>query len=176
MQPLAAILRSQMVRELDAFIREVNAFPDDGTLWQVRPGVTNSAGNLAMHICGNLQDFVGRVLGGTGYVRNREREFSQREGTRASVVAELRATIVVIEVVMPALTDADLDADYPMPLAGRAVNTAVFLVHLGAHLAFHLGQAGYLRRVITGDNTSTNPLPLAELSRVAEEQEPPAGA
>lgn len=176
MPPLAETLRSQMVRELHAFIREVDAFPDDGTLWQLRPGVTNSAGNLAMHICGNLQDFVGRVLGGTGYVRNREREFSQREGTRASVVAELRATVVVIEAVVPALTDADLDADYPMPLAGRVVNTAVFLVHLGAHLAFHLGQAGYLRRVITGDTTSTNPLPLAALSLVAAKQEPPAGA
>lgn len=156
-----------MVRELDAFIREVDAFPDDDSLWQVRTGVTNSAGNLAMHICGNLQDFVGRVLGGTGYVRNRDREFGQRAGTRASVVAELRATIAVIEAVMPAQTRDNLDADYPMPLAGHTINTAVFLVHLAAHLAFHLGQAGYLRRVITGDNTSTNPLPLAALSRVA---------
>lgn len=166
MPALTSILRAMMVRELDAFIREVEAFPDDISLWHVRPGVANSAGNLAMHICGNLQDFIGRVLGGSGYVRQRDLEFSRREGTRASVVAELRATIVVIEVVMPALTDADLAADYPMPLAGHTVNTAVFLTHLASHLAFHLGQAGYLRRIVTASNTSISPLPLAALTSV----------
>ena len=166
MVDITSILKTQLVRELEGLIREVEAFPDDLSLWDVRPGVTNSAGNLAMHICGNLQDFVGRVLGGTGYVRNRDREFGQREGTRASVVAELRTTIGVIETVIPAVSEATLAAGYPMPVGGRTVNTAVFLVHLGAHLAFHLGQAGYLRRIVTGDNTSTGPLPIAALTSV----------
>jgi len=65
---------------------------------------------------------------------------------------------------LPEVTDETLAADYPMQLAGKTLNTATFLVHLAAHLAFHLGQAGYLRRIITGDNTSTNPLPVAALS------------
>jgi hypothetical protein len=164
MTDLTSILNRQFVRELEGLIREVEACPDDVTLWEVRPGVTNSVGNLAMHICGNLQDFVGRVLGGSGYVRQRDREFSQREGSRASVVAELRTTVGVIETVMPGISAATLEADYPMQLGGRTVNTGVFLVHLGAHLAFHLGQAGYLRRIVTGDNTSTGPLPIAAIS------------
>jgi len=163
-QTLTSILTTQIVRELQGFIREVDAFPSDDSVWHTRRGVTNSAGNLALHVCGNLQDFVGRVLGGTSYVRNRELEFSQREGTRASLVAELRATIGVIESVLPELSEETLEGNYPMPLAGKTMNTTAFLVHLAAHLAFHLGQAGYLRRVITGDSTSTNPLPLAAIA------------
>ncbi len=164
MPSLTSILQTQIVRELQGFIREVEAFPTDDSVWHTRRGVTNSAGNLALHVCGNLQDFVGRVLGGTSYVRNRDREFSQREGTRASIVADLRATIDVIEAALPNVGDQTMAADYPMQLNGRTLNTATFLVHLAAHLAFHLGQAGYLRRVITGDNTSTNPLPVAPIS------------
>ncbi|MBK9242279.1 MAG: DUF1572 family protein [Acidobacteria bacterium] len=164
MPSLTSILTTQIVRELQGFIREIEAFPSDDSVWHTRRGVTNSAGNLALHVCGNLQDFVGRVLGGTSYVRNRELEFSQREGTRASLVAELRTTIGVIESVMPELSDEAMAGNYPMPLAGKTINTTAFLVHLAAHLAFHLGQAGYLRRVITGDSTSTNPLPLAAIA------------
>ncbi|HQX82870.1 MAG TPA: DUF1572 family protein [Vicinamibacterales bacterium] len=164
MPSLTSILTTQIVRELQGFIREIEAFPSDDSVWHTRRGVTNSAGNLALHVCGNLQDFVGRVLGGTSYVRNRELEFSQREGTRASLVAELRTTIGVIESVMPELSDEAMVGNYPMPLAGKTINTTAFLVHLAAHLAFHLGQAGYLRRVITGDSTSTNPLPLAAIA------------
>lgn len=165
MPTLSSILTTQIVRELQTLIKEIEAFPSDDSVWHTRRGVTNSAGNLALHICGNLQDFVGRVLGGTSYVRNRELEFGQREGTRASLVAELRKTIDVVKTTLPEVTDETMAADFPMQLAGNTLNTAAFLVHLAAHLAFHLGQAGYLRRVITGENTSTNPLPVAAISR-----------
>jgi uncharacterized damage-inducible protein DinB len=151
-QSLPSILTTQIVRELQGFIKEVEA-------------LTNSAGNLALHVCGNLQDFVGRVLGGTSYVRNRELEFSQKEGTRASVVDGLRTTIDVIEKALPEVSDETMASDYPMQLNGKTLNTGAFLVHLAAHLAFHLGQAGYLRRVITGDDTSTNPLPVAAIAK-----------
>jgi uncharacterized damage-inducible protein DinB len=163
MPPLTSILTTQIVRELNGFIKEIEAFPSDVSVWHTRRGVTNSAGNLALHVSGNLQDFVGRVLGGTSYVRQREQEFAQREGTRASLVAELRTTIAVIEATLPNLSDEVMAGDYPMSLAGKTLNTATFLVHLAAHLAFHLGQAGYLRRIITGEDKSTGPLPVAAL-------------
>jgi len=160
---LTSILTTQIVRELNGFIKEIEAFPSDVSVWHTRRGVTNSAGNLALHVSGNLQDFVGRVLGGTSYVRHREQEFAQREGTRASLVAELRTTIAVIEATLPNVSDEVMAGDYPMPLAGKTLNTTTFLVHLAAHLAFHLGQAGYLRRIITGEDKSTGPLPVAAL-------------
>jgi hypothetical protein len=162
---LPSILTTQIVRELQTFIKEIEAFPSDDSIWHTRRGVTNSAANLALHVSGNLQDFVGRVLGGTSYVRNRELEFGQREGTRAGIVAELRTTIDVIQSTLPNVSEETMAADYPMPFHGKTLPTGVFLVHLAAHLAFHLGQAGYLRRVITGESVSTNPLPLAALSQ-----------
>lgn len=154
------VIRVQMVRELEGFVREVEACPDDEVLWAVSPGVTNSVGTLALHVSGNLQDFVGRVLGGSSYVRNREYEFSHRGSTRAEVVAELRRAGDAVSTALAELDPSRLEAEYPMPVGGHTVNTAAFLAHLGAHIALHLGQAGYLRRFVTGSNTSAGPLPI----------------
>ncbi len=159
------MLQIQIVRELQGFIREVAACADDTSLWDVRPGVTNSVGNLALHVCGNLQHFVGQVLGKTGYARQRDREFNQRDGSRGDVVGELQTTIGMMATVLPTLSSTTLESDFPEQVGGQTINTAQFLVHLGAHLSFHLGQAGYLRRVIAGENSSTGPMPLAAIAR-----------
>ena len=148
---LPQIVRTLLVRELDGFVREVEACPDDQSLWAVAPGVTNSVGTLALHVGGNLQHFVGRVLGGSDYVRNREHEFTHRSSSRADVVAELRRASAAVTDALGRLEPDQLERDYPEQLGGNSVNTAQFLLHLAAHLAFHLGQAGYLRRLVTGD-------------------------
>jgi len=70
-----------LVRELEGFKRELALFPDDETIWKTAPGITNSAANLGLHLAGNLQYFIGSVLGATGYVRNREAEFGRRSGS-----------------------------------------------------------------------------------------------
>lgn len=165
MTDVASLIRVQLVRELEGFVRELEAFPDDASVWAVVPGVTNSAGTLVLHACGNLQHFVGHVLGGSSYVRDREREFTHRDAPRAALVAELRVTADVIARTLTGLPAATLDADYPEPVGGHRVKTAQFLVHLGAHLALHLGQAGYLRRVVTGSPASAGPLPLDAIAQ-----------
>ena len=164
MDPTIAGLRTLIVRELNAFIREVEMFPDDALLWQTVPGVTNSAGNLALHITGNLQHFIGHVLGGTGYVRNRADEFGRRSGTRAWLAAELNRTIEIVSNVLSQVTGETLAREYPERVADLSINARAFLIHLSVHLAYHLGQAGYLRRVLTGENRSSSPLPLAPLA------------
>jgi uncharacterized damage-inducible protein DinB len=161
--PLAADAGCLLVREVDAFLREIALFPDDDSLWQVVPGVSNPAGTLALHIAGNLQHFVGAVLGGTGYVRDRPAEFRTRGWSRDRVVTELMAARQAVEAALGGLDERRLDTLYPAVPNGLAVRTDRFLVHLVAHTAFHLGQAGYIRRVVTGDATSANPLPLAAL-------------
>jgi uncharacterized damage-inducible protein DinB len=157
------LMRVQIVRELEGFVREVEACPDDESLWALAPGVSNSVGTLALHVSGNLQDFIGRVLGGSSYVRNREYEFSHRGSPRADVVAELRRAAEAVNYALTGMDPARLETDYPMNPGGNTVTTAAFLVHLGAHIAFHLGQAGYLRRIVTGSNTSASPLPIAAM-------------
>lgn len=158
-------LRLVIVRELRTFAEEVRLFPDDSSLWQTVPGVTNSVGNLSSHVCGNFQHYVGRVLGGTSYQRHRDVEFSRRSGTRADVIAELNRTIAVVDDVLPRLSAEVLAADYPEVLNGRIIETSLFLLQLAVHLSMHLGQAGYLRRMLTGDAQSAGPVSLAALGR-----------
>jgi uncharacterized damage-inducible protein DinB len=128
------------------------------------PGITNSAGNLALHACGNLRHFVGAVLGGTGYRRDRAAEFATREGRREDLARELRATADVVTAVLGRLPTAVLDAPFPEAHDGIRLPCRFYLMHLAVHLAFHLGQAGYLRRALTGDPRSSGPVSLRALA------------
>jgi hypothetical protein len=161
---LASDISRLLVREIDAFEREIQLFPDDESVWRVAPGVTNSAGTLALHVAGNLQHIVGTILGGTGYVRNRAAEFGTRGEPRASIVRELTAAHEAVIVTLAALDPGMLEQSYPAPPNGVETRTGLFLLHLLAHAAFHLGQAGYIRRVVTANNTSANPMDLAPLN------------
>lgn len=163
MTPLAADLLVLFRRDLTAFEREVALFPDDDALWRTRPGFANSAGNLALHVAGNLRHFVGAVLGGTGYVRDREAEFGRRAGPRAQVAAELRAALADLEAGLPALPPAALEAPFPVAVAGIQPPTGRFLLHLAVHLAFHLGQAGTLRRILCEEGPSSGAMGIGDL-------------
>jgi len=160
----AADIATILLRELEGFEREVVLFPDDEILWKTLPGVTNSAGNLAMHVAGNLQYYVGTVLGGTGYRRNRDAEFARRSGTREEVVSDLHQAAKTVRDVLPEMKDDKLADEFPELVMGMKFRTSTFLVHLCAHAGFHLGQAGYLRRALTGDTASSGPLPLRPLA------------
>ena len=165
MSRTAADFSLGLARELEGFKRELALFPDEESVWKTVPGITNSAGNLALHLAGNLQFFIGAVLGHTGYVRNRDLEFGQKSGARAAIYAELDAALAVVRTVLPDVSDATLDQDFPEAVMGTKFRTGTFLVHLVSHAGFHLGQAGYLRRALTGDATSSGPIPLGPLAR-----------
>ena len=156
-------LRTILCRDLDAFTREVELFPDDDLPWAILPGLSNSAATLALHVAGNLQHFVGAVLGESGYVRKRELEFSRRQGTRAELVTGLAQARAIVESVVGRLSDDDLARPYPELVGGRRLITGDFLLHLSSHLAFHLGQADYLRRALTGEATSSGAVSHAVL-------------
>jgi Protein of unknown function (DUF664) len=157
MHDLTDYLQRTMSRDLQTFRQEIELFPSDDAVWQTVPGVTNPAGTLALHICGNLRHYLGAVLGGSGYVRDREAEFRLRGIPRHELVENLLGTEEVVARVLQSLTPEILLAPYPEPMYGD-LRTDWFLLHLGTHLAFHLGQAGYLRRAVTGNGTSTNPI------------------
>lgn len=163
MHDLTDYLQRTISRDLQTFQQEIELFPSDDDVWRTVPGVANSAGTLALHICGNLRHYLGAVLGGSGYVRDRDAEFRLRGIPRQELVENLRGTEEVVTRVLPSLTPETLLAPYPEPVAG-VQRTDWFLLHLGTHLAFHLGQAGYLRRTITGDGTSTNPIQLKAIA------------
>lgn len=169
MTDLGGNLAILLTRELAGFERELGLFPDDESVWKTAPGLPNAAGNLALHVAGNLQHFVGAVLGASGYVRNRELEFGRRSGPRGDILAELRAASRIVDSVLRGLPPERFELPFPQPVDGLRLPTDRFLMHLCSHAAFHLGQAGYVRRAVTGDPRSGRPVPLQALT-----PEPPA--
>jgi DinB superfamily len=148
---LATELAALYVRDLGRLVQELRAFPDTRALWRAAPGVTNAAGTLALHLEGNLREYVGRQLGQIAYTRDRPREFSARDIEQAELVSRIEALREAIPKVIGALSPERLDATYPEPFDGSSISTRQFLIHLSGHLNYHLGQIDYLRRVTTGD-------------------------
>lgn len=163
-QPLILTL---LHRELDAVRRSVEVYPDEASLWAVPGGLPNPGGTLVLHIAGNLQHYVGAQLGGTGYVRDRDAEFARRDVPRAELLAEIDRARDAVTAGLADIGPERLAAPYPEPVAGRRVATSDFLVHLLAHLAYHLGQLDYHRRTVTGDRAGVGALPLASLPPLA---------
>jgi len=160
---IADYLTAVISRDLRAVKREIAAFPDDESVWRLVPGVANSSGTLALHLAGNVQHFFGKVLGGTNYVRDRTAEFNRRDVPRAEIQAQLDAAIAAVEPGLSRVKDNGLDADYPEHIAAHSVATGEWLIHLAAHLAYHLGQIDYHRRMVTGQNETVGTMALPEL-------------
>ena len=156
-------LHTVMVRDLRALVREVSAYPSDAQLWQEMPGITNTGGTLALHLAGNVRHFFGAVLGGSGWVRDREREFKARGIARAAIVTEVELAIADVDRVIPALSAATLAAPFPIELAGRRIQTARFLTHLCSHFAYHLGQIDYHRRIVAPESGTAGTMSMTEI-------------
>ena len=152
-----------IVRDMKAVGREVEAYPDDASLWRTPPGVTNAGGTLALHLCGNVQHFFGAILGGTGYVRDRAAEFSRRDVPRAEILQQVNAAVAAAERGLAQLTDASLAARFPEVIAGHTVETSDWLIHLAVHLGYHLGQMDYHRRLVTGKGDTVGTMAVPQL-------------
>ena len=137
-------------RELDKLIAELELFESEAALWAGAAGVSNAAGNLALHIVGNLNQYIGVRLGGTDYLRDRSAEFGSRNIPRHELIARVSATKTMLETVLVRLDAAQLEEVYPEEVLGHAMTTRYFLIHLYGHLNYHLGQVNYLRRVLHG--------------------------
>ena len=158
------VLRTMMLRELRGLEREIAAYPDDDSIWQVRDGISNSAGNLALHLAGNLRYFIGATLGGTDYKRDRDAEFSTKGLTRNQLTQIVHDAIDELTITFDKLTDEALDSEYPLLIQESRLRTLDFLTHLAVHLSYHLGQIDYHRRLTTDSPEPVNTLSPRELS------------
>lgn len=149
-------LRTLILRDLDTVIRELETYPDETTIWSTPDGVPNSAGTLALHLAGNLHHYVGTVLGDGPYVRARDREFGDRDVPRAELVKRLMAARDAVDNALAGLTAEELEAPFPSELSVGRPATGLFLMHLATHLAYHLGQMDYHRRVVTGESAGVD--------------------
>ncbi|WP_422104066.1 DinB family protein [Winogradskyella sp.] len=139
-------------RDLNKLKDEVRAYTNEANLWLVTEGISNSAGNLSLHLVGNLNHFIGATLGNSGYVRRRDLEFSLKNVPRSEMMRQIDETLIMIETVLPQLSDTDLEKEYRRNPFEDYMTTEYFLVHLTTHLTYHLGQINYHRRLLDTDN------------------------
>lgn len=135
-------------RDLSQLKKEVELYTNEASLWKLCGEIKNPGGNLCLHLCGNLQHFIGHVLGKTDYKRNRELEFTARNIPRSELLNEIDQTREVVSRTLSQLDDALLLQPFPAELPMGKVTTLFFLIHLSAHLNYHLGQVNYHRRLI----------------------------
>ena len=145
---LTETLIKLFTRDLNALIAEIDSYTTEKTLWLTPEGISNSAGNLALHLVGNLNHFIGAALGDSGYVRQRDLEFSLKDVPKAELIQQLEASKTVVISVLKTLTEADLQNEYPHPVFKEPMTTEFFLMHLSTHLTYHLGQINYHRRLL----------------------------
>ncbi len=136
-------------RDLTRLIQELQAFPSDEILWRRAPGISNSAGNLVLHLEGNLREFVGRQLGHVAYNRERDQEFEVNGLSRDDLIQRMERVRQLVAEIISKLSDEELAVPYPERVLIAELSSHDFLVHLHGHLNFHLGQIDYLRRMLT---------------------------
>ena len=144
---ITEILSQLYQRDLDKLKIEIGQYGSDEQLWSVPGGITNSGGNLALHLIGNLKHFIGAVLGKSGYVRDRDAEFTPKNISKDDLLNAVDETSEVVTSTLAKLTSDDLSAVYPIDVFGHPMTTEAFLVHLVTHLNYHLGQINYHRRL-----------------------------
>jgi len=164
MDALLGHIQLLLLRDLQTMKREIEFFSNDNSVWVVPTGITNPAGTLALHACGNLRHYVGHVLGGTSYIRDRAAEFSSRSVSRELILLEIDRTSGDLQDCFDRMDAQILGFLYPEQVGGVEMTTQVFLLHLCTHLAHHVGQVGYLRRILTGENKSAAPVSIKALA------------
>ncbi|HMG93968.1 MAG TPA: DinB family protein [Chryseolinea sp.] len=135
-------------RDLNKLEEEIKLYPSEDSLWKISGGVKNPGGDLCLHLCGNLQHYIGAVLGNSGYARNRDQEFATKNIPRTLLISEIHKTKGAVRSALEKLDPGILDKEYPERVFGYSMTTGHFLIHLTSHLGYHLGQVNYLRRLL----------------------------
>ena len=141
-------LKSLFNRDLNKLKTEIESYPEESQIWAVDKNISNSAGNLCLHLIGNLNTYIGAELGKTGYIRDRPLEFTLKNISRPVLLEKINETINVVNHTLDSLNETDLEKNYPQIVFEKEMTTEFFLVHLSTHLAYHLGQINYHRRLI----------------------------
>lgn len=141
-------LQSLYQRDLQKLKTEIEAYQHEDSMWKIDKSIANSAGNLCLHLVGNLNHFVGATLGNSGYVRNRELEFSLKNIPRTELIEKVEGTLDIVIKTLGQLSANDLEKEYPLEALGYKMTTEYFLIHLFGHLSYHLGQINYHRRLL----------------------------
>jgi uncharacterized damage-inducible protein DinB len=145
---LIETLKMLFNRDLNILKFEIDSYQNETNLWKIESNISNSAGNLCLHLIGNLNTYIGAEFGKTGYIRNRALEFSLKDIPKAELLSKIEATIIVVNNALDTISEEDLKAEYPLLVFENKTSTEFMLIHLTTHLAYHLGQINYHRRLL----------------------------
>lgn len=137
-------------RDIRRLQTEINAYRYENSIWKISGSISNSGGNLCLHLLGNLQHYIGAVLGKTGYKRNRPEEFTLKNIPLSEINVSIEQTISAVKLTIHSLADESMGDAYPEKVFDHPMTTEYFLLHLLAHLNYHLGQINYHRRNMEG--------------------------
>jgi len=135
-------------RDLNRLITEIDLYKNEQNIWRIEEDILNSTGNLTLHIIGNLNTYIGKEIGKTNYIRNRELEFSQKGISKHELIKSLNETIDIVRKSLINLQQNELENEYPTLVFTEKTSTGFLLVHLTTHLTYHIGQVNYHRRLI----------------------------
>jgi uncharacterized damage-inducible protein DinB len=141
-------LQSLFARDLKKLRTEIELYKNEASLWHVEKDIANSAGNLCLHLVGNLHAYIGVGLGKIDFVRQRDLEFSLKDVPKIELLEKIDATISVVELGLNKVDDDKMDEDFPIVIWDKPTKTGYTLIHLLAHLNYHLGQINYHRRLL----------------------------
>jgi len=141
-------IKDLLLRDLGKLKQEIAAYRREQNIWTIEDGISNSAGNLCLHLVGNLNTFVGKELGASGYVRNRDLEFSQKDVSRQELIKKVEETMAVVETSLNKLSPDQLERTFPVVVFDKPATVQYMLLHLATHLTYHLGQINYHRRLL----------------------------
>lgn len=145
---LLETLQTLYKRDLERLAQEIGLYQNEAKIWVIDGHISNSAGNLCLHLIGNLNTYIGGELGKTGYIRDRDLEFSQKNVPQAELIQMVENTRKVVDEALSKVSPEQLEAEYPLEVFGGKMSTQFFLLHLVAHLSYHLGQINYHRRLL----------------------------
>lgn len=134
-------------RDLDRLKQEIQSFSHGENLWKTTGSIKNSAGNLCLHLTGNLNTYIGKNLGNSEYVRDRDAEFNVKNVAKDKLIHQVDNTKDVVIMALKKLGQKQLEDIYIEDVLGYKMTNGFFLIHLATHLSYHLGQINYIRRV-----------------------------
>jgi hypothetical protein len=126
-------------------VRELAAPLTQEQFWQKPFPFGNSFGHLVLHLTGNLNYYVGTRIAGTGYVRDRDREFTEtRHLPKEETLQRFEETIAMVLRTVRAQSDEDWATSYSAERAGEVGSRFHMVLKCAAHLDHHVGQMVYL--------------------------------
>lgn len=146
---MTILARTALTEELEKLRDQVRTLAEpmsERDFWTKPLDPGNSVGHLILHLTGNLNHFVGAQLGGTGYVRDREREFTESQPpSKSEAMQNLDDAVATFRKVVSGLSAEQLAAPHPEARLGIVMNA---LLHLFGHFALHRGQMSYIARLV----------------------------